>query len=92
MVFSTIEGDPIPPNNLSRDWRCFVKARKLPAISFHGLRHSHVSALIASGFDPLAVACRVGHSNAVVTMKTYAHMFEQTDAVAAAAIEATLKK
>jgi integrase len=48
LVFSTIDGDPIPSNNLSRDWRRFVKARKLPEISFHGLRHSHVSALIAS--------------------------------------------
>jgi integrase len=91
LVFSTLEGAPIPPNNLSRDWRRFVKARGLPAVSFHGLRHSHVSALIASGLDPLTVARRVGHSSAVVTMKTYAHMFEQTDAVAAKAIEAALR-
>ncbi len=90
LVFSTIEGEPLPPNNLSRDWRRFVKARKLPAISFHGLRHSHVSALIASGLDPLTVARRVGHANATVTMKTYAHMFEQTDTIAAKAIEAAL--
>jgi integrase len=90
LVFSTIEGEPLPPNNLSRDWRRFVKARKLPAISFHGLRHSHVSALVASGLDPLTVARRVGHANAVVTMKTYAHMFEQTDTIAAKAIEAAL--
>ena len=46
LVFSGIDGDMIPPNNLSRDWRRFVKARKLPNVSFHGLRHSHVSALI----------------------------------------------
>jgi integrase len=91
LLFSTIDGTPMPPNNLSRDWRRFVRARKLPEISFHGLRHSHVSALVASGLDPLTVARRVGHSNAVVTMKTYAHMFEQTDAVAANAIEAALR-
>jgi len=90
LVFSTVEGDPLPPNNLSRDWRRFVKARKLPAISFHGLRHSHVSALIASGLDPLTVARRVGHASAIVTMKTYAHMFEQTDDRAAAVMEAAL--
>jgi integrase len=91
LLFSTIDGTPIPPNNLSRDWRRLVQARKLPEISFHGLRHSHVSALIASGLDPLTVARRVGHSNPVVTMRTYAHMFEQTDLVAANAIEAALR-
>jgi integrase len=91
LLFTTIDGDPIPPNNLSRDWRRFVQARKLPEISFHGLRHSHVSALIASGLDPLTVARRVGHSNPAVTMKTYAHMFEQTDTAAANAIEAALR-
>ena len=41
LVFSTLEGEPMPPNNLSRDCRQFVKARKLPAVSFHALRHSH---------------------------------------------------
>jgi integrase len=90
LVFSTLEGGPIPPNNLSRDWRRFILARKLPAISFHGLRHSHVSALVVSGLDPLTVARRVGHANAVVTMKTYAHMFEKSDSKAADAIEAAL--
>jgi len=91
LVFSTIDGDPIPPNNLSRDWRRFVKARKLPDISFHGLRHSHASALIASGIDPLTVSRRIGHANASTTMNVYGHMFEKTDAAAAKAIEAALK-
>jgi integrase len=62
LVFCTIDGDPIPPNNLSRDWRRFVLARKLPQISFHGLRHSHVSALIAGGVDVLTVSRRIGHA------------------------------
>jgi hypothetical protein len=47
--------------------------------------------LIASGLDPLTVPRRVGHSSAVVTLKTYAHMFEKTDAVAADMIDAALK-
>ena len=43
LVFSRIDGSPIPPNDLSRDWARFVKSHKLPPVSFHGLRHSHVS-------------------------------------------------
>jgi integrase len=91
LVFSGIDGSPMPPNNLSRDWRRFVKARKLPNVSFHGLRHSHVSALIASGVDVLTISRRIGHASPVVTLRTYAHMFQQTDTAAANAIEAALK-
>jgi integrase len=91
LIFSTREGGPIPPNNLYRDWARFVKARKLPAISFHGLRHSHVSALIAGGVDVLTVSRRIGHASPVVTMKVYAHLFSETDKIAAKAIEAALR-
>jgi integrase len=49
LVFTTFDGSPMPPNNLSRD---FALSRKLPSITFHGLRHSHISALIASRLDP----------------------------------------
>jgi integrase len=90
-VFSVYDGSAIAPNNLSRDWRRFVLARKLPAISFHGLRHSHVSALIAGGVDVLTVSRRIGHASPVVTMKVYAHLFSETDKAAATAIEAALR-
>jgi integrase len=91
LVFCDHNGGPIPPNNLSRDWRRFVLARKLPPISFHGLRHSHVSALIAKGVDVLTVSRRIGHASPVVTMGVYAHLFSQTDEIAANAIEAVLR-
>jgi integrase len=68
-----------------------LKARKFPAISFHGLRHSHVSALIAGGVDVLTVSRRIGHASPVVTMKVYAHLFSETDKTAAKAIEAALR-
>jgi integrase len=92
LVFSTIDGDPINPNGLSREWGAFVRKHKLPKVSFHGLRHSHVSALVASGVDPLTISRRIGHANVSITMNTYSHMFRQTDATAAKAIEAALKE
>jgi len=91
LVFSTLDGDPIAPNGLSRDWCVFVRERKLPKVSFHGLRHSHVSALVASKIDPLTISRRIGHSNVSTTMNVYSHMFKETDTTAAEAIEAALK-
>jgi integrase len=58
---------------------------------FHALRHSHASALIASGLDVLTVSRRLGHGTPVVTLNTYAHLFEKTDNAAAAAIDAALR-
>jgi integrase len=92
LVFTTPDGGLIPPNNLSRDWAIFVKARKLPPISFHSLRHSHVSLLISSKLDPVSIARRVGHAKPTTTMRTYAHLWRDADDLAANAIDAALGK
>jgi integrase len=92
LVFTTPDGQPMPPNNLSRDWARFIKARNLPPISFHSLRHSHVSMLISSKLDPSVVAHRVGHASPTTTMRIYAHMWRKTDDAAADAAEAAMRK
>ena len=91
LVFGRPDGAPMSPDNLSRDWRRAVKALKLPEVMFHALRHSHASALISSGLDVLTVSRRLGHGTPVVTLTTYAHLFEKTDQTAAKAIEAALR-
>jgi integrase len=93
LVFTMPGGDePVPPNNLSRDWAIFVNARKLPPISFHSLRHSHASLLISSKLDPVSVARRIGHASATTTMRIYAHMWKENDDLAANAIDVALGK
>ena len=91
LIFSNIDGLPLSPDNLSRDWRRAVAARDLPKVKFHGLRHTHASVLIASGLDVLTVSRRLGHGSPVVTLNTYAHLFAKTDEKAADAIEAALR-
>jgi integrase len=61
-------------------------------VSCHGLRHSHASALIASGIDPVTVSRRIGHANVSTTLNIYSHEFADTDAAAATAIETALRK
>jgi integrase len=46
LVFSTVEGNHLKPNSLSRMWRQTCTARKLPRVKFHALRHTHASTLI----------------------------------------------
>jgi len=91
-VFCTIEGEPLRPDTVSSEWSQVVKARKLPQVSLHSLRHCHASALIAATLDVVAVSRRLGHANPTVTLNTYAHLFENKDDAAAAAIEAAMRR
>src|SRR4029077_18180613 len=61
---------PIPPNNLSRDWARILKARGLPRHSFHSLRHTNASILlVADRLDVLTVSRRLGHRDASITLQ-----------------------
>ena len=88
LVFSRADGSPMPPDKLSRDWANVVISRKLPRVPFHGLRHTHVSALIDGGLDVFSVSRPIGHGSPALTLKVYSHMFTEKDAQA---IEAVLR-
>jgi integrase len=89
-VFPRPDGSLWPPDRLSSTWAKTVAVLKLPKVTFHALRHTHVSQLIAAGLDVVSVSRRVGHSNPTVTLGLYAHLFGNTDERAAAAVEAAL--
>lgn len=91
LVFCTIEGGLLSPDNLSREWGRVGGAKKLPRVSFHGLRHTHASMLIAAGVDILTISRRLGHSKPSVTLDTYGHLIKGADAAAAEAIARLLR-
>jgi integrase len=72
-VFGTVDGKPRDPDRIAQDWKRFTAARRLPRVTLHALRHSHASALIAAGADPVTVSRRLGHGSPVITMSVYAH-------------------
>ena len=41
--------------------------------TYHSLRHTHATQLIAAGAHPKAVQERLGHKNLSVTLNIYAH-------------------
>jgi integrase len=91
LVFPMADGSPYPPDKLSRDWGHAVRDRKLPGVSFHALRHSHASALIAAGLDIVTISRRLGHASSAITLRVYAHIFSAgKDEAAAVAIEAAM--
>lgn len=90
-VFGTLEGKPRDPDRITQDWKRYTAARGLPRVTLQALRHSHASALIAAGTDPVVVSRRLGHGSPVVTMAVYAHLFDRSDEGAAKAIDAVLR-
>lgn len=87
---SGAEFAPYPPDQLSRDWARLVASRKLPAASFHALRHTHVSTLIAAGLDILSVSRRLGHGRPSVTLDVYGHLVPRGEDAALAALDKAL--
>jgi integrase len=90
LVFSDINGGPRRPDVISQTWRKMAKAAKMRA-TFHSLRHTHASHLIAAGIDILTISRRLGHASPSITLSVYGHLFPQTDDRAAQAIEAALR-
>jgi integrase len=90
LVFARYDGSPYPPDSLTSDWARTVRVLRLPDVTFHALRHTHVSQLIASGLDVVTVSRRIGHSNPTTTLSVYAHLFGATDERAASVVEAAM--
>jgi integrase len=89
LVFPTFDGKPQSPRNFSKRWAWFAASIGHADLTFHALRHTHASSLLAAGLDVVTVAKRLGH-RPDVCLRVYAHTIEQTDRAAAAAIDAAL--
>src|SRR5680860_1360444 len=65
-------------------------AAGLPAIGLHGTRHTHATMLLRDGVPVPAVAQRLGHEDAAITLSTYTHFVPADDALAADATSRVL--
>ena len=82
-VFASLTGTPLGHRNvLRRGWEPARDMAKLPpSLTLHDLRHAAASRLINARLDPVTVAAVLGHEDATVTLKVYAHLWdrERTD-------------
>ena len=93
LVFWQLNGQPIGPRHFSANvWPAAARKIGMPKITFHSLRHTHASQLIAAGVDVVTISKRLGHSWPNITLGTYAHLFATSDERAAKAINEALGK
>lgn len=82
----TLDGSWMRPTSLSRAFSRTRRACGLPpGVSFHTLRHTHASWLIACGVDLKTVSERLGHADEATTLRIYAHLLPGRDRAAAEA-------
>ena len=73
-VFTDIDGSPLAPDMVTKDFCGLVREHGLPQLTFHGLRHAFATLGLKAGISPKVVSEALGHSNIGITLDTYSHV------------------
>ena len=73
-VFTTAQGGPIDPTNLTRAFTTLLRKAGLRRIRFHDLRHSTATLLLEQGVELVVIKELLGHAHIGVTATVYAHV------------------
>lgn len=75
-VFTTDYGADIHPDTPTKILGKIINKYGLKKITFHGLRHTNVTLMIAKGIQTQIISRKVGHSSVQTTDRVYSHFFE----------------
>ena len=92
LVFATVEGGPLMPQNLfRRHYRPILEKAGLPiAIRLYDLRHSCATLLLSANENPKVVSERLGHASITLTLDTYSHVLPSMQQAASNKLERIL--
>lgn len=89
-VFARWNGMALHPSTLTGWFHDFVRRHGLSPITFHGLRHTNATLLIAAGAKIPTVSSRLGHTQISTTTNIYTHAIKSADAAAAEILDGIL--
>jgi integrase len=92
MVFSTVDGHVLSPNSVSKAFTKLVGKLNIKQVTFHGLRHTHITHLLMDGLPIKVVAERVGHAKLSHTLDLCGHVLPDMQEGAAALVDSELSK
>jgi integrase len=92
LVCTSPFGEMMNPNYVSDTFVKEVAAAGLKPITFHGLRHTHITLLLKSGVPVHVVSARAGHAKPSITLDTYSHLLGREDNDAAKQAEQILRR
>lgn len=73
-AFTTPQGRPIDPTNLTRTFTTLLSTAGFRRTRFHGLRHSAATLLLEQGVELAVIKKLLGHAHIGVTATVYAHI------------------
>jgi integrase len=60
-------------------------------VTFHGLRHTHITNLLRGNVHPKIASERAGHSSVAITLDVYSHAVPNMQADAALLVDANIR-
>ena len=91
LVFAHSDGWPFDPDSLTKAFDKLIRASGVRRITFHGLRHTHISHQLMDGVHVKVVSERAGHANVGVTLGVYAAFIPNMQADAAKGVDQWLR-
>lgn len=76
-IFLTKNGELIDTSNFTRAWKRLLKRLDIKQKKFHALRHTFATKQFEAGTKILTVSRLLGHSNTLITEKTYTHVLKK---------------
>lgn len=93
LVFPSQIGTPIDPSTLRAHFKGLLGPAELPRTTrFHDLRHTAASLMLDDGATIADVSSILGHANAAITARIYAHSYDEGQRRAIEGMEKRLKR
>jgi integrase len=92
LVFSHGDGSAFDPDSVTKAFDRLIKSAGVRRITFHGLRHTHISHQLMDGVHIKIVSERAGHASISTTLTVYAAFIPNMQADAAAGVDAWLRQ
>jgi integrase len=92
LVFANADGSPLDPDSVTKGFDKLIRAAGVRRITFHGLRHTHISHQLMDGVHVKVVSERAGHANVSITLAVYAAFIPNMQADAAAGVDTWLRQ
>lgn len=80
-VCCNAEGNTIKPDFIAKRFRVLADRYGYGEVTFHRLRHTHASILLASDINIKVIQKRLGHSRISTTLDTYSHLIQDMSKV-----------
>jgi integrase len=91
LVFSH-DGMPWDPDSLTKAFDRLIANAGVRRITFHGLRHTHISHQLMDGVHVKVVSERAGHASVSTTLSVYAAFIPNMQSEAAAGVDTWLRQ